>query len=155
VAPICCACLCSLLFMVGVALVVGYCCGLKSSLHWRLCFVDALLVGGDRKPIAGWCHPPLSPFPFKDSSPWMASDDGTWSPDALEVFPSALREVIVFGEFCFVYVLPPLVPIPLGWCRYEEWCMVQRLGQNQQLCCSVLVLIDDRWVSIGCVIPCP
>jgi hypothetical protein len=42
--------------MVGVALVVGCYCGLKSSLHWRLCFIDALLVGSDRKLIVGWCY---------------------------------------------------------------------------------------------------
>jgi hypothetical protein len=68
VAPTCCASLWSLLFIVRVALVVV----------------------GDRKSIISWCYPPLLPFPFKDSSPWMASDDGTWSPDALEVFSSAL-----------------------------------------------------------------
>jgi hypothetical protein len=42
----------------------------------------------------------------------MASDDGTWSPYALKVSPSALREASVSEEFWFVYLLPPLVPIP-------------------------------------------
>jgi hypothetical protein len=139
-------------------------CGLKSSLHWCLYFVDALLFGGDRKSIVRWCYPPLLPFLFKDSSLWMVSDDGTWSPDALEVFPSALREVVISDEFWFVYLLLSLVPILLvrpqmevagGRRSYEGWWRVQRLRQNRQVCCSVVVLTNDRWVSIGCVIPCP
>jgi hypothetical protein len=58
-------------------LVVGCCCGLKSSLHWRLCFI-ALLVGSEK--INCWVVlSPLPPFPFKDYSPWMAPYDGTWT----------------------------------------------------------------------------
>jgi hypothetical protein len=48
------------------------------------------LPGGD---------PPLPSFPSKDSSPWMALDDGTWSSDVREVCPLAPREVVIFGEF--------------------------------------------------------
>jgi hypothetical protein len=55
----------------------------------------------------------LPPFPFKDSSPWTVLDDGTWSPDTLEVSLLASREVVVSGDSWLVYLLPSLVPIPL------------------------------------------
>jgi hypothetical protein len=46
---------------------VGGCRGLKSLHHRRLCFVGALLVGGDNQLSGGDSLLPSSPF--KDSSP--------------------------------------------------------------------------------------
>jgi hypothetical protein len=64
--------------------------------------------------------PLLQPFPLKDSSPWVVSNGGRWSPDMLEVSPSVSREIIVSDAFRFELSSPPLVPIPLapsygGW----------------------------------------
>jgi hypothetical protein len=72
----------------------------------------ALLVGGDRNQLTGGDSPLLS-FSFKDSSPVTTLDDGTWSPDMLEVSLLASREVVVSGESWLVCLVSSLVSIPL------------------------------------------
>jgi hypothetical protein len=65
-------------------------------------------------------YPLLLSFPFKDSSPWMALDDGMWSSDVLEVSQLTSREVVVFGESWPTYLLTSLAPFSLCWVLDEE-----------------------------------
>ena len=99
-----------------------------------------------------WCHqikcrvvfPPLLPFLFKDSSSWTALDDSTWSSDLLSdvIFCFKGGRCVRWTLACISFTTfsplfaeqSPKWRAAAGWRSYEEWCCVQWLRCNRQVC---------------------